>query len=269
MTNTMFNTRYAMPANSAPYADKMSVVEEKFNVLDSLHKSGNATATALKSAEDTVKEAIKELNNAIIVQWCAELKELSKEESTKAYFDNAGEIGGYRLKNPSKGDDTPSYEVVSNLRYVPYATVNKHLEIASGSTYGVKLGQFAHNVARYLCTKENGIGANVPKFYGTKATKEESPLFCKYDKKSLKLQMDAIAKELRPEGMEEIHFHSHDVNFILYAVTKVTSGASATMQILDEKAYLRYIVTAMHFRLHNKEYNFQSKAKVHAEPKAK
>lgn len=267
--SVMFNTSYAMPKNLDVLRSKEEAVAEKFAILETLHKAGNATVDAMKSAEDEVKNAIKLLNIAIVEQWCEEMKSATKEEAMTAYTDNAGELGGFRLKNPSKGEESSSYEIVSTLRYVPYATVNKHLNLASGTTYGVKLGQFAHNVAKYLCSKENGVGANVPKFYGTKATKEETPLFCKYAKTDLKHQMDVIAKELRPEGMEEIHFQSHDVNFILYAVTKATSGASATLQMLDEKAFLRLIVTAMHFRLAGKEYNFQSKAKVHAEPKAK
>lgn len=266
--SVMFNTSYAMPKNLDVLRSKEEAVAEKFAILETLHKAGNATVDAMKSAEDEVKNAIKLLNIAIVEQWCEEMKSATKEEAMTAYTDNAGELGGFRLKNPSKGEESSSYEIVSTLRYVPYAIVNKHLNLASGTTYGMKLGQFAHNVARNLCSAD-GVGAKTPKFYGTAASAKEAPVFCKYSKPALKEQMDLIAKELRPEGMEEIHFHSHDVNFILYAVTKATSGASATLQMLDEKAFLRLIVTAMHFRLAGKEYNFQSKAKVHAEPKAK
>lgn len=267
--SVMFTTSYAMPKNLESLCEKENAVVEKFAVLESLHKSGKSTVDAIKSAEDSVNSALKELNNAIVFAWCEELKELSKEEATAMYLDNAGEICGFRLKRPSKGEDSNSYEIVSGLRYVPYKTVDTHLHIASSETYGVKLGQFANNVARNLTSKADGICGNAPKFYGTAPTKESAPLFMGYSKKDLKLQMDSIAKDLRPEGMEEIHFHSHDVNFVLYAVTKATSGASATVQTLDEKAFLRYIVTAMHFRLHDKQYGFQSKAKVHQEPKAK
>lgn len=267
--SVMFNTSYAMPKNLDVLRSKEDAVAEKFAILDALHKAGNATVDALKSAEDEVKNAIKLLNIAIVEQWCEEMKSASKEDAMTAYLDNAGELGGFRLKNPSKGEESGSYEIVSCLRYVPYATVNKHLNLASGTTYGVKLGQFAHNVARNLCSKENGINAKAPKFYGTAANKEEAPLFCKYANSDLKHQMDAIAKELRPEGMEEIHFQSHDVKFVLYAVTKATSGQSATVRLASEKKILEAIVTAMHFRLHNKVYGFQSDAKVHAEPKAK
>ena len=265
--SVMFNTSYAMPKNLDVLRSKEDAVADKFAILDALHKAGTATVDALKSAEDEVKNAIKLLNVAIVEQWCEEMKSASKEDAMTAYLDNAGELGGFRLKNPSKGEESGSYEIVSCLRYVPYATVNKHLNFASCSEWSKRLGDFTHNVARNLCSKENGVNAKAPKFYGTAATKEEAPLFCKFSNKDLKEQMDIIAKKMRPEGMEEIHFHSHDVKFVLYVATKATTGQSATVRLASEKKILEAIVTAMHFRLHDKVYGFQSDAKVHKEDK--
>jgi hypothetical protein len=265
----MFTTSHALPINMDKLTEKQVVVYDKFAELEKLHKTGKATATELTAAESKVKDELKALNAAIVLQWCDELKDLSKNEAMETYIANAGELCAFKLSAPSKNGEKNDYSVTATMSYVPFSIMDKHLNLASSTTYGIKLGQFAHNVARYITDSKCGIGTNAPKFYGTKATKKESPLFMGYSKKDLQKQMDSIAKDLRPADMAEVHFHSHDINYVLFAATRATSGKGATVQTVDEKAFLRYIVTAMHFRTAGKEYNFQSKAKVHQTPKAK
>lgn len=266
----IFRTSYAMPANLDKLTEKGEVVLDKFAILDSLHKSGNATVTAIADAETAVKSALSELNKAIVIQWCDELKELSKEDAMKTYIDHAGELCAFKLSAPSKtNEERKDYAISAGLKSVSYATVNKHLNLASSTAWGVSLGRFVHNLALNLTSKENGINANAPKFWGTKADGEEVKFWNKYSKDALKKQMDLLAKQMRPENMEEIHFHSHDVNYILHAVTKATTGKSARIELAKEVATLNAIVTAMHFRTNDKQYDFQSKAKVHVKPNTK
>lgn len=265
---TMWATSYAMPKNLDILRSKQAEAEEKFAILVSLYNSENATATALEEAEKSVTKALALINAAIVEQWCDEMKEVSKEEAMTTYINYAGELGGFRLKKPSKNNaDEKYYAIESTQRMVSFATVNKHLNLASCSEWSKRLGDFVHNVARNICAKENGIGAQAPKFYGTAPSKEEAPLFCKFSKSDLKKQMDLIAKKMCPEGMEEIHFHSHDVNYLLFAVTKASTGKNAHVELAKELATLNAIVTAMYHRVNNVPYEFQSKAKVHKEDK--
>ena len=71
-----------------------------------------------------------------------------------------------------------------------------------------------------------------------------------------------------PEGME-IKMKVMDVRFIKTAVQKAVTGKAAGIELANEKALYNAIVTAMYMRMNGLQYEQNSSASVHKDPKAK
>lgn len=265
-TVSMYETNYTMPKNLDVLLTAKIAVDEKVVALNAALDDKKDMAS-VKSLEDDAKTALKELNKKIAEQWLSEIKELEKVDAVKEYLNTAGEIGAFKLKNPS--DESVHYTVISTKRALSFPTFNKFVNAASSSVYNIMAGRFLHNISLNISSTSEGIGtkALTMRMDGETAKKAGSD-FKGHSNKLLEKQLQVIVNAMLPEGME-IKMKLVDLRFIKIAVQKAMTGKSAGVDVAKEKALYSAIVSAMYIRMNDLEYKLTSSASVHKDPKAK
>lgn len=261
---TMFETNYTMPKNLEVLASTKIDVEKAVVALNKAIDDKKDMAT-VKNLEKNAKDALKALNGKIAEQWVNEISEFDTETATKTYINAAGELGAFRLKNPS--GETIHYEVVSTKRALSFRTFEKAVKCASSSVYNTMVERFLHNISLNLSSKTEGIGANTLTNYMDKeqAGKAGSD-FAGSSNKALEKQLNIIVKGMLPETME-IKMKIMDVNFIKGVMSKYITGSEAGVKLGNEKVLYTAIVSAMYIRMNGKTYKQTGTANIHKEPK--
>lgn len=265
-TVSMYETNYTMPKNLDVLLTAKIAVDEKVAALNAALDDKKDMAS-VKSLEDDAKTALKELNKKIAEQWLTELQELDKVDAVKEYLNATGEIGAFRLKNPS--DEIVHYTVTSTKRALSFPTFNKVIKSASSSVYNIMAGRFLHNISRNNSSTSEGIGAKSLTLHMDAATsKKAGSDFDGFSNKMLEKQLQILVNAMLPEGME-IKMKVMDVRHIRGVVNKYTTGKTAGVEIAKEKVLYNAIVTAMYMRMNGLQYEQNSGAAVHKDPKAK
>lgn len=273
MTNTtanntvsMYETNYTMPKTLDVLLTAKIAVDEKVVALNAALDDKKDMAS-VKSLEDDAKTALKELNKKIAEQWLSEIKELEKVDAVKEYLNTTGEIGAFRLKNPS--GEIIHYTVISTKRALSFPTFNKVVKAASSSVYNVMAGRFLHNISRNFSSTSEGIGAKTLTLHmDEEKSKKVGSDFDGFSNKMLEKQLQIVVNAMLPEGME-IKMKVMDVRHVKGVVSKYTTGKAAGVELANEKALYNAIVTAMYMRMNGLQYEQNSSASVHKDPKAK
>lgn len=265
-TVSMYETNYTMPKTLDVLLTAKIAVDEKVAALNAALDDKKDMAS-VKSLEDDAKTALKELNAKIAEQWLSEIKELEKVDAVKEYLNTAGEIGAFRLKNPS--GEIVHYTVTSTKRALSFPTFNKVIKSASSSVYNIMAGRFLHNISRNLSSTSEGIGAKTLKLHmDEEKSKKAGSDFDGFSNKMLEKQLQIVVNAMLPEGME-IKMKVMDVRHVKGVVSKYTTGKAAGVELANEKALYNAIVTAMYMRMNGLQYEQNSSASVHKDPKAK
>lgn len=265
-TVSMYETNYTMPKNLDVLLTAKIAVDEKVAALNAALDDKKDMAT-VKSLEDDAKTALKELNKKIAEQWLSEIKELEKVDAVKEYLNTAGEIGAFRLKNPS--DESIHYTVISTKRALSFPTFNKFVNAASSSIYNIMAGRFLHNISLNISSTSEGIGAKTLTLHmDEEKSKKAGSDFDGFSNKILEKQLQIVVNAMLPEGME-IKMKVMDVRHVKGVVSKYTTGKAAGVELANEKALYNAIVTAMYMRMNGLQYEQNSSASVHKDPKAK
>lgn len=265
-TVSMYETNYTMPKTLDVLLTAKIAVDEKVAALNAALDDKKDMAS-VKSLEDDAKTALKELNAKIAEQWLSEIKELEKVDAVKEYLNTAGEIGAFRLKNPS--GEIVHYTVTSTKRALSFPTFNKVIKSASSSVYNVMVGRFLHNISRNISSTSEGIGAKALVMHiDAEQSKKAGSDFDGFSNKMLEKQLQIVVNAMLPEGME-IKMKLIDVRAIKYMMTRGITGKSAGVELANEKALYAAIVSAIYIRMNGLEYNMPSSASVHKDPKAK
>ena len=265
-TVSMYETNYTMPKNLDVLMTAKIAVDEKVAALNAALDDKKDMAS-VKSLEDDAKTALKELNAKIAEQWLHETKELEKVDAVKEYLNAAGEIGAFRLKNPS--GEIIHYTVTSTKRALSFPTFNKVIKAASSSVYNVMAGRFLHNISRNISSTSEGIGAKALTLHmDEEKSKKVGGDFDGFSNKMLEKQLQIVVNAMLPEGME-IKMKVMDVRHVKGVVSKYTTGKAAGVELANEKALYNAIVTAMYMRMNGLQYEQNSSASVHKDPKAK
>lgn len=265
-TVSMYETNYTMPKNLDVLLTAKIAVDEKVVALNAA-LDDKKDAMTVKSLEDDAKTALKELNKKIAEQWLTELQELDKVDAVKEYLNATGEIGAFRLKNPS--DEIVHYTVTSTKRALSFPTFNKVIKSASSSVYNIMAGRFLHNISRNISSTSEGIGAkSLTLHMDEEKSKKVGSDFDGFSNKMLEKQLQIVVNAMLPEGME-IKMKVMDVRHVKGVVSKYTTGKAAGVELANEKALYNAIVTAMYMRMNGLQYEQNSSASVHKDPKAK
>lgn len=265
-TVSMYETNYTMPKTLDVLLTAKIAVDEKVAALNAALDDKKDMAS-VKSLEDDAKTALKELNAKIAEQWLSEIKELEKVDAVKEYLNAAGEIGAFRLKNPS--GEIVHYTVTSTKRALSFPTFNKVIKSASSSVYNIMAGRFLHNISRNISSTSEGIGAKTLTLHmDEEKSKKAGSDFDGFSNKMLEKQLQIVVNAMLPEGME-IKMKVMDVRYIKGVVSKYTTGKAAGVELANEKALYNAIVTAMYMRMNGLQYEQNSSASVHKDPKAK
>lgn len=265
-TVSMYETNYTMPKTLDVLLTAKIAVDEKVAALNAALDDKKDMMT-VKSLEDDAKTALKELNKKIAEQWLTELQELEKVDAVKVYLNAVGEIGAFRLKNPS--DESIHYTVISTKRALSFPTFNKFVNAASSSVYNIMAGRFLHNISLNISSTSEGIGTKALTMRMDEETaKKAGSDFKGHSNKLLEKQLQIIVNAMLPEGME-IKMKLVDLRFIKIAVQKAMTGKSAGVEVAKEKALYSAVVSAMYIRMNDLEYKLTSSATVHKDPKAK
>lgn len=265
-TVSMYETNHTMPKNLDVLMTAKIAVDEKVAALNAALDDKKDMMT-VKSLEDDAKTALKELNAKIAEQWLSEIKELEKVDAVKEYLNAAGEIGAFRLKNPS--GEIVHYTVTSTKRALSFPTFNKVIKSASSSVYNIMAGRFLHNISRNLSSTSEGIGAKTLTLHmDEEKSKKAGSDFDGFSNKMLEKQLQIVVNAMLPEGME-IKMKVMDVRYIKGVVSKYTTGKAAGVELAQEKTLYNAIVTAMYMRMNGLQYEQNSSASVHKDPKAK
>ena len=265
-TVSMYETNYTMPKNLDVLMTAKIAVDEKVVALNAA-LDDKKDMVSVKSLEDDAKTALKELNAKIAEQWLHEIKELEKVDAVKEYLNTAGEIGAFKLKNPS--GEIIHYTVTSTKRALSFPTFNKVVKAASSSVYNVMAGRFLHNISRNISSTSEGIGAkSLTLHMDEEKSKKVGSDFDGFSNKMLEKQLQITVNAMLPEGME-IKMKVMDVRYIKGVVSKYTTGKAAGVELANEKALYNAIVTAMYMRMNGLQYEQNSSASVHKDPKAK
>lgn len=265
-TVSMYETNYTMPKTLDVLLTAKIAVDEKVAALNAALDDKKDMMT-VKSLEDDAKTALKELNKKIAEQWLTELQELEKVDAVKVYLNAVGEIGAFRLKNPS--GEVIHYTVISTKRALSFPTFNKFIKSASSSVYNVMVGRFLHNIACNIASDSEGIGAQAPIMHMDEETaKKAGSDFKGHSNKLLEKQLQIIVNAMLPEGME-IKMKVADVREIKHIMARGVTGKSAGVEIGNEKAMYAAIVSTIYVRMNGLKYEMPSSASVHKDPKAK
>lgn len=265
-TVSMYETNYTMPKNLDVLMTAKIAVDEKVAALNAALDDKKDMAS-VKSLEDDAKTALKELNKKIAEQWLHETKELEKVDAVKEYLNAAGEIGAFRLKNPS--GEIIHYTVTSTKRALSFPTFNKFVNAASSSIYNIMAGRFLHNISLNISSTSEGIGAKTLTLHmDEEKSKKAGSDFDGFSNKMLEKQLQIVVNAMLPEGME-IKMKVMDVRHVKGVVSKYTTGKAAGVELANEKALYNAIVTAMYMRMNGLQYEQNSSASVHKDPKAK
>lgn len=265
-TVSMYETNYTMPKTLDVLLTAKIAVDEKVAALNAALDDKKDMAS-VKSLEDDAKTALKELNKKIAEQWLSEIKELEKVDAVKEYLNTAGEIGAFRLKNPS--GEIIHYTVTSTKRALSFPTFNKVVKAASSSVYNVMAGRFLHNISRNISSTSEGIGAkSLTLHMDEEKSKKVGSDFDGFSNKMLEKQLQITVNAMLPEGIE-IKMKVMDVRYIKGVVSKYTTGKAAGVELAQEKTLYNAIVTAMYMRMNGLQYEQNSGAAVHKDPKAK
>lgn len=265
-TVSMYETNYTMPKNLDVLLTAKIAVDEKVAALNTALDNKKDMAS-VKSLEDDTKTALKELNKKIAEQWLSEIKELEKVDAVKEYLNTAGEIGAFRLKNPS--GEIVHYTVTSTKRTLSFPTFNKVIKSASSSIYNIMAGRFLHNISLNISSTSEGIGAKTLTLHmDEEKSKKAGSDFDGFSNKMLEKQLQIVVNAMLPEGME-IKMKVMDVRHVKGVVSKYTTGKAAGVELANEKALYNAIVTAMYMRMNGLRYEQDSSAAIHKDPKAK
>lgn len=265
-TVSMYETNYTMPKTLDVLLTAKIAVDEKVAALNAALDDKKDMAS-VKSLEDDAKTALKELNAKIAEQWLHETKELEKVDAVKEYLNAAGEIGAFRLKNPS--GEIVHYTVTSTKRALSFPTFNKVIKSASSSVYNIMAGRFLHNISRNISSTSEGIGAKTLTLHmDEEKSKKAGSDFDGFSNKMLEKQLQIVVNAMLPEGME-IKMKVMDVRYIKGVVSKYTTGKAAGVELAQEKTLYNAIVSAMYMRMNGLQYEQDSSASVHKDPKAK
>lgn len=265
-TVSMYETNYTMPKNIDVLMTAKIAVDEKVAALNAALDDKKDMAS-VKSLEDDAKTALKELNAKIAEQWLSEIKDLEKVDAVKEYLNTAGEIGAFRLKNPS--GEIVHYTVTSTKRALSFPTFNKVIKSASSSVYNIMAGRFLHNISRNISSTSEGIGAKTLTLHmDEEKSKKAGSDFDGFSNKMLEKQLQITVNAMLPKGIE-IKMKVMDVRYIKGVVSKYTTGKAAGVELANEKALYNAIVTAMYMRMNGLQYEQNSSASVHKDPKAK
>lgn len=253
----MFNTNYMMPASDKDFALNKEKCCEGLEKLNAAVRANDYKA--IESAENALKDQVKELNAAIVSAWLAELKTMDKAAAVELYLENAGELGAFRVKEPS-GDDV-EYTIVSTRKYVSYKNLVKCLDCASSSAWDTLSAQMLDNIGKFLAKdKESGIDA---KIINANCSEKKQNAFTKYTKTGLLEQLNIVVKSMLPADFAEVKMIKADLNFILAAMEEVKTGANAGIVLMDETRLTKTIVSAIRIRKNGLKYDLESKAKIH------
>lgn len=272
MTNTnnntvsMYETNYTMPENlDVLMTAKLDVDKAVENLNKALDEKKDVVT--VKNLEESTKKALKELNGKIAEQWVKELSTLSVEESVKTYLNAAGELGAFRLKNPS--GEIVHYEVASTKRSLSFPKFEKAVKCASSSVYDIMAGRFLHNISLNIASDTEGIGSNqlVCRMDNEQSKKAGSD-FSGFSNKSLEKQLNALVKGMLPESME-VKMKLTDLRFIKGAMQKNIMGKGAGVELAKEKALYTAVISAIYVRMNDGKYTLTSSANIHKESKAK
>lgn len=261
---TMFETTYTMPKNLEVLTSAKSDVEKAVVALNKAIDDKKDMMT-VKKLESDAKDALKVLNGKIAEQWVGEISELDTETATKTYIDAAGEVGAFRLKNPS--GESVHYEISATKRALSFRTFDKVVKCASSSVYNTMVERFLHNISLSLSSEKEGIGANkLTNYMDKEQSAKAGSDFTGYSNKMLEKQLNLIVKGMLPETME-LKMKLVDLRFIKGVMSKYITGSESGVKLANEKTLYTAIVSAMYVRMNNKTYIQTGTANIHKEPK--